>query len=203
MPHLIGGLDCHETSCFCLQTLAAPSPCWWHSSLNTVRKTQSIKSWMINTIQLCTFIERMVSTPHTELQETKNTGVKMLAEGQVCLGFQTTTSGLQIRIFFAFWLDLSRLYSIGLKIRGFKILVAISRKVTECVADSNTPKTLIRLGCTPDQKSMIWNGAKNLGNYNFLSKERKWGNFGSIRELILGNQGLLHITLSAITKGRR
>jgi hypothetical protein len=26
---------------------------------------------MINTIQLCTFIERMVSTPHTELQETK------------------------------------------------------------------------------------------------------------------------------------
>lgn len=60
MPHLIGGLDCHETSCSCLQTLAAPSPCWWRSSLNTVRKMQVIKSWMINTIQLCTFIEKMV-----------------------------------------------------------------------------------------------------------------------------------------------
>ena len=127
----------------------------------------------------------------------------MLAEEQVCLGYHTTTSGLQIRIIFAFWLDLSRLYSIGLKIWWFKILVAISTEVTECVADSNTPKTIIRLGCIPDQKSMIWNGAKNLGHYNFLSKERKWGNFGSIRELILGNQGLLHITLSAITKGRR
>ena len=57
---------------------------------------------MINTIQLCTIIERMVSTPHTELQETKNTGAQILAEEQVSLGYHTTTSELQIRLFLAF-----------------------------------------------------------------------------------------------------
>lgn len=44
----------------------------------------------------------MVSTPHTELQETKNTGAQILAEEQVSLGYHTTTSELQIRLFLAF-----------------------------------------------------------------------------------------------------
>lgn len=55
---------------------------------------QGVKSWMINTIQLCILKERVVSTTHTELQENQkhwNNNVARRAG-------KFMTSELQIRI---------------------------------------------------------------------------------------------------------